>query len=434
MGRLVTVAFLILGATAALADGPPSSSGAAPVPAGSQKEWAFAGVPIGVFNSDEGVGGGGVVGLYHYAVGYRLPGTSPDLPEGTRQVRDDISLRLYLTSRLVQRHELRWDGREAFGLPLRIWARVALFSTVTQNYCGLGGDTTCSPALAISAADARGLSPTSTFERHFYEMRYIRPSADTLWRLRVRDFPAKTEIMAGWRLGWYVPGDFFHRGPYPGSFYAEQFPQGEPGISSLWQLGFTIDNRDFEPNPSRGFFFESSVRACDSWWGCHWKYAGVNAELTSYLPIYTIEPRLVVLANRSIVDVENGDVPTEEIAETGGTRDDAAFGGQWIGRGIRDRRYIGKVKVIDQVEARTHFFDVNMWNMKLDVGGAVFTDLGYIAADIPSIAVEHPNILWGVGCGLRFVFQDAINWHVDVAVSPDEPQQPSFYTPASVPW
>ena len=404
---------------------------AAPVPATAppahdpdHHEFQFVALPIASVNVDEGFGGGLVAALYHY-----YGGVAP--------MRDDLSLRLFITSKLVQRHELRWEGREVFDLPLRLWLRVALFSTVTQAYCGLGDDAgPCDLAHARSAADDAGFAPSTKaydqFARHYYAMRYVRPSADTLWRWRLLrlggDEGATVEAMAGWRLAWYRPGDFFHEGPYPGSLYAQEFPEGEPGVSSLWQLGFTIDHRDFEPSPTRGYFWESSVRASAPWWGSAWTYAGANAALSTYTPLSS----RVTLANRALVDVLQGDVPTAEIGETGGTHDHAAFGGQWIGRGVRDRHYIGKVKLIDQIEARTELFDFTLFGFNTDVAANVFVDAGVIAPAMQQLDQAH--FLYGAGVGLRFLLQHAIAMRIDVAGSPYETQQPSFYTPVGFPF
>jgi hypothetical protein len=397
----------------------------------AEHEWQGVVLPIASVNVDEGVGGGAVAALYHYY-------------GGVEPMRDDLSLRIFATSKLVQRHEIRWEGRRVFDLPLRLWLRLSMFSTVTQLFCGVGAAADCDEAHAKSAADDAGLSPATKpydeFVRRYFLTRYIRPGADTLWRWQlfdrgdggVGDFLGRIEAMAGWRFNWYRPGDFFHKGPYPGSFYAEQFPQGEPGISSVWQLGVTVDARDFEPSPTRGYFLEASVRASHPYWGSHWSYAGMNTSLSTYF-LLGAEPE-TVLANRAIVDLLNGDVPTAEIAETGGTHDHAAFGGQWIGRGIRDHHYIGKVKVIDQIEARTHLFDVTVWAFKADVAGSIFVDAGYIGTDLQSVTSEPFRILYGAGAGLRFLFQDAINMRVDVAASPDETHQPSFYTPVGYPF
>ncbi len=382
-------------------------------------EWDFVVLPIVSANVDEGVGGGLVAGLYHYN-------------GGVEPLRDDLSVRLFATSKLVQRHELRWDGRQVLGLPLRVWLRFSLFSTVTLPYCGVGNDVTCDLADAGRAAPPSLLPGSQSYDdfvRHYYAMRYIRPGGDTLLRWRLLEH---FELMGGWRLNWYKPGDFTHYGPYPGSLYAQRFPKGEPGVSSVWQAGFIVDERDIETAPTRGYLLEGSVRAASPWWGSKWTYEGINTALSTYLAL-SHEPD-VVFANRALVDILDGDVPTAEIAETGGTRDHAAFGGQWIGRGVRDHRFIGKVKIVDQAELRRDFFEVTIANFVIDVGGSVFVDAGWIGESLEQVGGDPFRILYGGGAGLRLMFQNAILMRVDLAASPFETQQPSFYTPVGFPF
>ena len=82
-------------------------------------------IPGGTFNSDEGIGGSLIFALYHYHGG-RAP------------FRDDLSLFVFATHKLVQRYELRWEGIDVLDLPLRLRVRTGYYSTVTQNYCGFG--------------------------------------------------------------------------------------------------------------------------------------------------------------------------------------------------------------------------------------------------------------------------------------------------------
>jgi hypothetical protein len=47
-----------------------------------------------------------------------------------------------MTSKLVQDHNITVDWLGAGDLPLRLWTRVGYLQSLTQNYCGLGGDVT----------------------------------------------------------------------------------------------------------------------------------------------------------------------------------------------------------------------------------------------------------------------------------------------------
>ncbi len=394
----------------------------------SQHEFLFVPVPIGVANSDEGIGGGVVLALHHHY-------------GGVEPLRDDLSLRLYLTSKLVQRHELRWEGIQVLDLPLRMWARVGFFSTVSQTFCGYGNGVTCEEseprAIARDAGLVEGEPAFDDFVRRYFLMRYVRPHADTVMRWRLRDKPHRMELLTGWRLGWYLPGTLLEAGPWPGSLYAAQFPEGEPGVSSVPQLGVTRDNPVFEPAPTQGDLLAASVRGAHPWVGSSWTWAGMNLSLHGYDQL-SASPH-VVYAGRVLVDLAAGAMPTEEIAEIGGTKDYGAFGGQWIGRGVRDRRYLGKLRVIHQSELRVGVASFDVFGWHLDNGVVAFADLAWIGYDWDNLGGVFPGelwragnplgVVWGAGLGLRILVNRAIVARAEVAASPTEQRSPSFYTP-----
>lgn len=173
-------------------------------------------------------------------------------------------------------------------LPLPLWARLGFYSTVTQNFCGTGNALSCNDDSArVAALDAGFASDSAAFDdfvRHYSRTRFMRPHADLLLRWRRNDAP-NIELMGGSRLAWYLPGDFSSSGPYPGSLYAENFPDGEAGFLSVLQLAATVDQRDVEASPTCCFFAEASLRGASLWWGSRWTYGGGNAVASLYVPL-----------------------------------------------------------------------------------------------------------------------------------------------------
>lgn len=383
-------------------------------------------------NVDEGLGGGVLLAAHRYTGNVGL-------------FRDDFALRLFVTSNWVQRHELKWEGVDVAGQPLRILARLGLYSTVTQNFCGTGNGVTCDEARAVRAAQRAGLTDGSDaftdFVRHYYKVRFIRPYGDVLLRFALSPKPVKVEVMGGARVGFLLPGDFRSQSPFPGSVYDQTFPQGERGLSSVLQLGATADTRDVEVAPTRGFFIEGSARASTPAWGSAWTWVGFQSAAQLYVPM----PGDSTLASRTMADLIIGDAPTEEMATTGGIRDHTAFGGQWIGRGLREHRGIGKVKLIQQAELRKELCGFVVFGVRVDVGAGVFGDVGWIGADLFDfgggaridgrvVDVGSPlRLLFGGGGGLRIVLNRALLMRIDVAISPFEQVTPSFYTPFGYP-
>ena len=383
--------------------------------------FSFAAVPTLTFDTDEGFGTGGVVTLYHHGA------ASADHGE---PYRDAVTLNLFISSKLVQHDGVSWDAIRPFDVAGRMFLRLAYYSTVSESYCGVGNDVTCAPGEPVQRAAQLPASTSSSarddFVRHYYLMRYQRPYATVIFRPWLRDKPVRTELLVGWRGALTIPGDLSTRGPYPGSLYAHDHADGEPGISSVPFFGVILDDRDHEAFPTRGFYAEASARVAHPLLGSTWSYAGANAQLAGFFTLLDGFPR-VVLATRAVLDGIVGEPSTQERARVGGTVDAIAFGGSSIGRGIREQRYQGNLKAIGQAELRAQLFDSALFGQSFNHGAAVFSDVGYIGKRIDDVGARPLKLLATVGVSYRLLWNEsfAIRW--DLAVSPDENDGPGFY-------
>ena len=383
---------------------------------GGDASWSWAAVPTLTYNSDEGWGTGGVGTVYR-----RLPEYEP--------YKDALTLKIFISSKLIQAHEINWDGLGVAGLPLRVFARVGYYSTVTQNFCGFGNSVACDLAEAERQAHKQGFvagrSDYEEFVRHYYLMRFMRFYGDLLLRYQLRDKPHRLEILAGWRASYFLPGELGQAGPYAGSLYAQTFPKGESGFSSVPFVGFVLDNRDAETFPTQGYVLESSLRGAAPLTGATWTYAGANMSFASFHRLLS-SPR-TVFAVRFVADVLIGDPSTEELARVGGTVDAIAFGGQAMGRGIREHRYLGKLKAIHQAELRSQFWDFVVLEQKLSLGAALFYDVAGIVYDYEDPRGDPGRLRWGAGTSLRVIWNRDFIVRFDVAGSPVEPGVPGIY-------
>jgi hypothetical protein len=135
----------------------------------------------------------------------------------------------------------------------------------------------------------------------------------------------------------------------------------------------------------------------------------------------------LVLASRLMGDFIVGEPSIEEMARVGGTVDAIAFGGFQIGRGVREHRYLGKLKVIGQAELRAQLVDTEVFGENFNHGVALFSDVAWIGYDFADLR-GHPTKLlstWGVSYRLLWNESFAIRW--DLGFSPDEAEGPGFY-------
>ena len=139
-----------------------------------------------------------------------------------------------------------------------------------------------------------------------------------------------------------------------------------------------------------------------------------------------IAPR-VVLATRVIGDVIVGDPSVEELARIGGTLDSIAFGGSAIGRGIREHRYLGKVKLMNQTELRAQLWDVVALDQDLSFGLALFSDSALIGYDVVDWRGQPFRPLMTAGVSFRLIWNKTFAVRTDLATSPQEKDGPGFY-------
>jgi len=390
-----------------------------------------AAVPTFTYGSDEGFGTGGVGTLYFHK-------------DGVLPYKAALTLNIFITTRLIQKHRVRFEALRLFDLPLRVLTQIGYYSTVTQTFCGYGNAVTCSESQAVDAAASTGLAPgDEVYElvrKKHHQMRFVRPWAEALARYAVWDKPHRLEVWGGWRGSAYIPGEvrvegvadgeFFLPGPYPRSQWERHFPDGEEGLSSALQLGFALDNRDQETQPDKGYFAEASVRAASPFIGSRWSWLGANATGAVYTPLVqgnATEGADLVLAHRLILDVMVGDAPTEDLARLGGLTDYIAMGGSDLGRGIREHRYLGKVKVLSQTELRWSFAELDLLSEHFKFGLATFLDAAWVGYDIFDWRGQPLAVVGGAGAGLRLLWNRDFAIRLDVAVSPHEGYGPRMY-------
>lgn len=412
------LASLALAAPPADAEDAPATEQETPVEGDEAKPWdrvgwGFGGVPAVNYNSDEGFGFGAVASVYRY--------------DGeTGPYKTATTLILFMTTKAIHGHSLEMDMLRVGGLPLRLTLRGALDSTKVDNYCGIGSAVTCDPAVAEAAATQAGLAGDAfdDFVRRYYRTRYIFPN----WRIDARyaldPMPHRFEIIANYSGSVLIPGDFKERGPWPGSLYEEDFGDGEQGYMGVFQLGAMLDNRDNEPSPTRGYWIEASVRGAPGFLGSDWEYVGFNTTLRGYVPVFT---ERLVLAERVVVDALSGDASIRELATPGGSQRYTGYGSLNAGRGIRQRRFIGKTFAMSQTELRFLALPFEIAGVPIDIHVLGFADVGFVGAEFSDFGRMFSTPLPGGGGGLRVAVDKNFVVRADAGFSAYEPGGPSIY-------
>jgi len=396
-----------------------SESTDAPVPeaapkteAWQEKGFGWGALPAVNFNSDEGVGFGALGSIYRYD-----GKTSP--------YRWAINLVVFATSKGIHAHMVEFDGVDLAQGRLRLTGRLRMDATLVDAYCGMGAGSDCSEKAAERAAESLGLEgeDRDVFVGRYYQSRYIVPYGVLNARIKLWERRERVELMAGYRFSVLIPGSFAEEGPYEGSRYAQDYPEGESGRVGLLQVGAMVDTRDFESAPTRGYWVEGSVRGAAPWLGSTWSFFGFNATARGYLSLLP-EGRLV-FADRVVLEGIVGDAPTLEQATPGGSQIYYQLGGEDSLRGVRLRRFRGQVRFMQQAELRWRFVTFDVGKTRMDLSVLAFSDLGHVAETWEDIGTG--KLIAGQGGGLRVAFDQNFIVRADVGVSAVEQWDPGVY-------
>lgn len=383
----------------------------------SDSHLSFSGIPALGVSSDEGFGSGVIGNMYINHNDY-LP------------YKASLGLKIFLTTKGVQSHMLSLDQVQAFGLPLRLTSRVGFYSTVAANFCGYGSDASCDMDKAADKAKYLSLSgkEKDDFLWQYYKYRYKAFFAELFARWRLNSGDHKFEIMTNYRMSYFIDGDFSTISQYKNSYFDNEYKDKKTsGLLGVVEFGVMMDSRDNEPAPTSGYWLETSFRGGAIFTASEWNFMGANATFRFYLPFD--QRKKLVLASQSIADMIVGDLPFNAMSRLGGTHamnEYSAIGGKFIGRGISEQLYVGKVKLIEQLELRYNFWSFNLFNQDFDLNIAAMLDACATSWDYQSLS-QLKKIHLGFGGGLRVSWNKNFIIRADTGVSPDEGFSPKFY-------
>jgi hemolysin activation/secretion protein len=184
------------------------------------------------------------------------------------------------------------------------------------------------------------------------------------------------------------------------------------------ETGVVYDSRDNELSQSRGQLHRLKLRVSPRIGDAMpYGYQQINVTTRFYL---TVVPRYMILAFRSVFDLQLGDVPVYELARY---EDTSAIGGGGGVRGVPAYRFYGKVKAFGNVELRSETFKFSAYGKPIILGFAAFFDAGRLWSDLtqdqPQMDGVGLGLHFGLGGGIRLQQGRSFLVRADVAWSPD---------------
>lgn len=186
------------------------------------------------------------------------------------------------------------------------------------------------------------------------------------------------------------------------------------GAYNQINLGLLWDSRDNEHNPHSGTLAELSARSALHLLGSAHQTYSLFVSWAHYQPL----ARGLVLATRLAFDRQWGDVPFTHMDDFGGLFPASGLGGSNTLRGVLSNQFMGKVKVLGNVEGRLHLFATTISERPLEIGAVAFSDIGRAWATQDA---DGPlwNLQKSLGAGLRLVWDKVFVLRADVGFVQD---------------
>jgi hypothetical protein len=307
-----------------------------------------------------------------------------------------------------QKYLWAWDMPALAGGRLRLNPLIGYQRTINLGYFGVGD----------ASSDVRSPGATGEPARYF---QFVRTEA------RVREL-ARIKVQGPWDAMLAVGFRYVDPGVYPGSKLAEDAAAAARGANlvgsrtlALASLGAGVmyDTRDDEIFPHRGQFHQAGLKYVAGFpLDAGARYAEASAVLAEYVRL----ARDSVVALRQVVDLQLGSVPFYDLF-TGGPFIAVELPGGSAGvRGVPVGRYLGPIKFVANVEARSLFASFRILREPFRLGGDVFFDTGRVWTDYSFASPLDGTGLglkYGIGAGGYLLWGQAALFRLEVAYSPD---------------
>lgn len=172
-------------------------------------------------------------------------------------------------------------------------------------------------------------------------------------------------------------------------------PRGVTGGRVFYPLlGLSLDGRDNPYAPRRGSYHTLSLEWSSPTWGSEYSYLRFSTLHSVYLTLF---PHLV-LAERILWDILDGDVPFFKVFRYGGQDPQRAIGGRFSLKGIPYYLYTDNIKLINNLELRWMPLQFRLLGDIWRAGCTLFWDMGRVWQDIPAMRdFSGFHHTWGFG-------------------------------------
>lgn len=223
-------------------------------------------------------------------------------------------------------------------------------------------------------------------------------------------------------------------GRHPGSSEAANVPNGHSllrrdfdqglvsGVDGGWvsivQTALMYDTRDFEPDPTKGYYLEVANEYSSPAIGSQFTFNKLFVQARAYHKL-PVGPRTVLAARIGAGNIFGAEAPFFEFQDQWSPDGSInALGGKQSLRGHRANRFLARSLWFANVELRVRLAEFAFWKQRFGIGLAPFFDAGTVRDQWQDLDLAHLRTSYG--SGLRIAWNQSTILFVDYGMSRED--------------
>lgn len=207
------------------------------------------------------------------------------------------------------------------------------------------------------------------------------------------------------------------------SLLRRDFEQGlisglDGGWVSIFQTALMYDTRDFEPDPTKGHYFEVANEYSAPAIGSQFTFNKLFVQWRGYQKL-PVGPRTVLAARVGAGNIFGSDAPFFEFQDQWSPDGSInALGGRASLRGFRANRFLARSMWFTNLELRARFAEVAFGKQRFAFAAAPFFDAGTVRDRWQDL--DLANVRTSYGAGLRIAWNQSTIIFLDYGVSSED--------------
>ncbi|MEX1011559.1 MAG: BamA/TamA family outer membrane protein [Balneolaceae bacterium] len=323
-------------------------------------------VPLGAYDSDQGLIGGGVFQRINYG------------EELSRPFTNRLSFQALVSTKGYLSGKAEFETSRTFGQRLESRWTLEGERLIKSNFFGVGNE-----ASFEQEQYDQGI--------YFFEDRQVRFDYRGRYPLYSDPDRGGLEGVLLFGLNWSSPKVKSEQ-----SIYALQAPHGSSGgWVNLAGGGVILDRRDNRFNPSSGYRIEANLSYSGPLTASNYTFNSMMAEFRYFRSLHS----RITVAQKLEFQARSGNPPFWNLANLGSENGL---------RGYALNRFMGDASVLYIAEVRTWMF--SMWDEMVRVGGQLFFDTGRVfeQGELPKELRREWKYTWGAGGAISILNPDFI--------------------------